>query len=114
MFYEDMEQLGIASPTIEPKATEHVQEIIDMIQGLIDKEMAYEVDGDVYYAVDTFKAGYRLEELKRNAECLMADIDFLVVPTAPTIPTISAVNSDPVVINSRNENQGRIVLPLFV
>ena len=82
MFYEDMEQLGIASPTIEPKATEHVQEIIDMIQGLIDKEMAYEVDGDVYYAVDTFKdygmlsrrtlddmqAGARVEvdERKRN------------------------------------------------
>jgi len=83
MFHEDMEQLGVASPTVEPKATEHVQEIIDMIQGLIDKEMAYQVDGDVYYAVDTFKdygilskrslddmqAGARIEvnEKKRNA-----------------------------------------------
>ena len=82
MFNEDMEQLGIALPTIEPKATEHVQEIIDMIQGLIEKEIAYEVDGDVYYAVDTFKeygllsrrtlddmqAGARVEvdERKRN------------------------------------------------
>jgi cysteinyl-tRNA synthetase len=82
MFHEDMAQLGVASPTIEPKATEHVQEIIDMIQGLIDKEMAYQVDGDVYYAVDTFKdygilskrslddmqAGVRIEvnERKRN------------------------------------------------
>lgn len=56
---------------------------------------------DQFNAVDTFKAGYRLEELKRNAECLMTDIDFLVVPTAPTIPTISAVNSDPVVTNSK-------------
>ena len=82
MFHEDMAQLGVASPTIEPKATEHVQEIIGMIQGLIDKEMAYQVDGDVYYAVDTFKdygilskrslddmqAGARIEvnERKRN------------------------------------------------
>jgi len=82
MFHEDMAQLGVASPTIEPKATEHVQEIINMIQGLIDKEMAYQVDGDVYYAVDTFKdygilskrslddmqAGVRIEvnERKRN------------------------------------------------
>lgn len=56
---------------------------------------------DQFNAVDAFKAGYRLEELKRSAECLMADIDFLIVPTAPTIPTISAVNSDPVVINNK-------------
>jgi cysteinyl-tRNA synthetase len=82
MFHEDMAQLGVASPTVEPKATEHVQEIIDMIQGLIDKEMAYRVDGDVYYAVDKFEdygvlsrrslddmqAGARIEvnEKKRN------------------------------------------------
>ena len=82
MFHEDMAQLGVASPTVEPKATEHVQEIIDMIQGLIDKEMAYRVDGDVYYAVDKFddygvlsrrslddmQAGARIEvnEKKRN------------------------------------------------
>jgi len=82
MFYEDMAQLGVASPTIEPKATEHVPEIIDMIQGLIEKDMAYPVDGDVYYAVEKFnhygmlsrrslddmQAGARIEvdERKRN------------------------------------------------
>jgi len=53
-FHEDMEQLGVASPTIEPKATEHVQEIIEMIEGLVDKGMAYQADGDVYYAVEKF------------------------------------------------------------
>jgi cysteinyl-tRNA synthetase len=53
-FHEDMEQLGVASPTIEPKATEHVQEIIEMIEGLVAKDMAYHVDGDVYYAVEKF------------------------------------------------------------
>ena len=55
---------------------------------------------DQFNAVDTFKAGYRLAELKRDAECLMTGIDFLVVPTAPTIPTIAAVNSDPIIRNS--------------
>lgn len=55
---------------------------------------------DQFNAVDTFKAGYRLAKLKRAAECLMTDIDFLVVPTAPTMPTIAAVNSDPVARNS--------------
>ncbi len=81
-FHEDMDQLGVASPTMEPKATEHVQEIIDMIEGLVDKGMAYQVDGDVYYAVEKFsdygilskrsiedmQAGARIEinEKKRN------------------------------------------------
>jgi cysteinyl-tRNA synthetase len=81
-FHEDMAQLGVAAPTIEPKATEHVPEIIAMIEGLVDKDMAYETDGDVYYAVDTFadygilskrsiddmQAGARIEvnEKKRN------------------------------------------------
>ena len=54
MFHEDMAQLGVASPTVEPKATQHVQEIIDMIDGLVDKGMAYQVGGDVYYAVEKF------------------------------------------------------------
>ncbi len=82
MFHGDMAQLGVASPTVEPKATEHVQEIIDMIQGLVDEGMAYQVDGDVYYAVEKFsdygilskrtlddmQAGARVEvnEKKRN------------------------------------------------
>jgi len=81
-FHEDMDQLGVASPTVEPRATEHVQEIIDMIDGLVDKGMAYQVDGDVYYAVEKFsdygilskrsiedmQAGARIEinEKKRN------------------------------------------------
>jgi len=55
-FHEDMEQLGVASPTIEPKATEHVGEIIAMIQDLIQRDLAYQVDGDVYYMVDKFAA----------------------------------------------------------
>ena len=56
---------------------------------------------DQFNAVDTFKAKYRLEELKRESELLLTDIDFLVVPTAPTIPTIKAVNSDPIIMNSK-------------
>jgi cysteinyl-tRNA synthetase len=72
MFHEDMEQLGVASPTIEPKATQHVQEIIDMIQGLVEKNIAYQVDGDVYYAVDTFKdygmlSGRSLDDMQAGA-----------------------------------------------
>ncbi len=56
-FHEDMESLGVLPPTREPKATEHVGEIIAMIEELIARDIAYQVDGDVYYAVEKF-AGY--------------------------------------------------------
>jgi len=56
-FTEDMEALGILPATVEPKATEHIAEIIGAVQGLVEAGHAYAVDGDVYYAVDSF-AGY--------------------------------------------------------
>ena len=57
MFHEDMARLGITPPTLEPKATGHVAEIIAMIEGLIDRGLAYQVGNDVYYKVEKF-AGY--------------------------------------------------------
>jgi cysteinyl-tRNA synthetase len=71
-FHEDMDRLGIASPTIEPKATEHVDEIIEIIQDLIDKGYAYQVGNDVFYSVEKFDgygklAGRTLEDMKAGA-----------------------------------------------
>ncbi|MBU0485011.1 MAG: cysteine--tRNA ligase [Proteobacteria bacterium] len=53
-FHEDMQALDIDPPTLEPKATEHVDEIIAMIKELIDKDLAYQTGNDVYYRVDRF------------------------------------------------------------
>jgi cysteinyl-tRNA synthetase len=71
-FHEDMAELGIASPTLEPKATEHVSEIIDIIKNLVDKGYAYQVSGDVFYAVDKFVgygklSGRTLDDMKAGA-----------------------------------------------
>ena len=71
-FHEDMDSLGVAPPTREPKATEHIPEIIDLIQVLIDKEMAYQVDNDVYYRVEKFKnygmlSGRNLDDMLAGA-----------------------------------------------
>ncbi|MCU7837655.1 MAG: cysteine--tRNA ligase [gamma proteobacterium symbiont of Taylorina sp.] len=53
--HEDADALGVKCPDIEPRATEHMDEIISMIQILIDKGMAYHADnGDVYYQVNQF------------------------------------------------------------
>jgi len=55
---------------------------------------------DRYSALDTFNAFYRLATLRRKAEQLLADADFLLVPTAPTMPLQSAVEAEPVARNS--------------
>ncbi|MCD6486328.1 MAG: cysteine--tRNA ligase [Syntrophobacterales bacterium] len=54
---EDMDRLGVARPTITPKATENIKGMIRLIDTLIEKGFAYVVDGDVYYSVEKFK-GY--------------------------------------------------------
>lgn len=54
-FSEDMASLGVLAPTLEPRATEHIQEMIEGITQLIDKGHAYEVEGgDVLFSVDSF------------------------------------------------------------
>jgi cysteinyl-tRNA synthetase len=81
-FYTDMGALGLLPPTVEPKATEHIPEMIALVQQLIERGHAYAVDGDVYFAVESFpeygklskrsldemQAGARVEvdEKKRN------------------------------------------------
>ncbi|WP_025270072.1 cysteine--tRNA ligase [Hippea sp. KM1] len=71
-YYKDMSKLNIAKPEFEPKATEHIKEIIDLVKRLQQKGYAYEVDGDVYYRVDRFKeygklSGKNIDELKSGA-----------------------------------------------
>ncbi len=67
--HEDADALGVKHPDIEPRATEHMDEILQMIQTLIDKGLAYQGDnGDVYYQVSQFKTYGQLA--KKNIEDL--------------------------------------------
>jgi cysteinyl-tRNA synthetase len=69
--HEDEAALSVISPDQEPRATAHIQEIINMIQRLIENDHAYAADnGDVYYAIDTFKDYGKLS--KRNTDELLA------------------------------------------
>jgi len=69
-FDEDMDRLGMLRPSIEPKATDHIDDIIAIIQRLIDNGHAYAAAGDVYFAVETF--GDYLKLSKRNLEDMQA------------------------------------------
>jgi len=71
-FYVDMDKLGIGRPTLEPKATENIQEMVDLISTLIDKGMAYQSGNDVYYSVDSFTeygklSGRNIEDMQAGA-----------------------------------------------
>ena len=69
-FDEDMEALGLRKPTHEPKATEYIDRIIVLAEQLIEKGMAYESAGDVYYSVEKFPTYLKLS--KRNMEEMQA------------------------------------------
>lgn len=56
LFYEDMDALGIARPHHEPRVSESIDEIIALIQRIEANGLAYAVDGDVYYSVESFAA----------------------------------------------------------
>ena len=54
-YFEDTKALGVMPADVHPKVSEHIPQIIDFVQGLIDKGYAYALDnGDVYYSVRKF------------------------------------------------------------
>ena len=69
-FFEDSQRLGIHPADVHPKATEHIREMIDLIQILIDKGAAYVIDGSVYYRVNAFADYGKLSN--RKPEDLLA------------------------------------------
>ena len=68
-YFIDAEGLGMRMANVHPCATDHITEIIDLIQNLIDKGYAYESQGDVYYRVTRFDGYGKLSN--RNLEDLL-------------------------------------------
>ncbi len=68
-FSRSFARLGVLSPDVEPKATEHIPEMLDLISQLIDRGLAYVRDGDVWFSVRSLEgygrlSGRRPEELR--------------------------------------------------
>lgn len=71
-YYKDADLLNIERATINPRATEYIDEIIKFVEQLINLGYAYEVDGDVYFSTNKFEAygklcGQNLEDLQVGA-----------------------------------------------
>lgn len=76
-YFEVMDRLHIKRANLYPKVSEHMQEIIEVVQKLVDKGFAYEVNGDVYYSVERFEdygklSGRSLDDMKAGAR---VDVD---------------------------------------
>jgi cysteinyl-tRNA synthetase len=69
-FNIDMGKFGFEKPRFEPKATDHISEMIKLISTLIEKGFAYQSDGDVFFSVGRFKDYGKLS--KRNLEEMQA------------------------------------------
>ncbi|MFS7996844.1 putative cysteine--tRNA ligase [Helianthus anomalus] len=63
-FHKDMDYLYCLHPTVEPRVSDHMPQIIDMIKQILDNGRAYRVEGDVYFSVDEFPQYGRLSGRK--------------------------------------------------
>lgn len=71
-YEEDMKALGVVSPDVAPRATEHIKEMISAVEKLIKNGLAYESNGSVYFSVRKFPgygklSGKNIEELEAGA-----------------------------------------------
>ena len=78
-FHENCRSLNCLKPSIEPKATEHVTGMIEMTSSLISKGFAYENQGHVYFAINSFKdygklSNKNLDELKAGNRIEISDL----------------------------------------
>jgi len=79
IFHQNCESLNCLKPTQEPKATEHIHEMIEMTSSLIKKKFAYVNGGHVYFSVTSFKSygklsNKNLEDLKAGSRVEISDL----------------------------------------
>ena len=79
VFNENCKALNCLKPTNEPKATDHIKEMIEMTKSLIKKKFAYESDGHVYFSVASFKkygmlSNKNLDELKSGSRIEVSNL----------------------------------------
>ena len=79
IFHQNCESLNCLKPSKEPKATEHIEEMIEMTSSLIEKNFAYVNKGHVYFSVSSFKnygklSNKNLEELKAGSRVEISNL----------------------------------------
>ena len=97
IFHQNTKDLNCLTPSAEPKATQHIKEMIDMISSLIKKKLAYENKGHVYFLISGFKdygtlSNKKIDELVAGSRVEVSDLkknplDFILwKPALPDEP----------------------------
>ncbi|MCG8424799.1 MAG: cysteine--tRNA ligase [Proteobacteria bacterium] len=71
-YNRDMARFGVAMPDVEPRVSTHIDDIIALVEQIIERGAAYDVDGDVYFSVESFPeygklSGQSIEDLRAGA-----------------------------------------------
>ena len=96
-YHDDMAALGVGLPTVEPRATEHIPQMIDMVARLVESGNAYVAEGHVLFSVESFDdygslSGRDVSEMIAGARVEVADFkrhpaDFVLwKPSEPPLP----------------------------
>ncbi len=104
-FYHDIDALNVLRPDFEPKATEHIKEMVAMIAKLIASGNAYESEGHVLFAVESYKnygclSNRSLDEMIAGARVEIADykrnpLDFVLWKPALEDDDVSSIFDSP-------------------
>lgn len=78
-YFEDADALNVKRADVHPKVSEHIPEIIEFVQTLIDKGYAYEADGDVYFSTRKFPeygklSGQNIDDLESGARIAIGEV----------------------------------------
>jgi len=78
-YFDDADALGVKRASVHPKVSDHIPDIIDFVQTLIDKGYAYEADGDVYFSTRKFPeygklSGQNIDDLEAGARIAIGEV----------------------------------------
>ena len=78
-YFDDADALNVARADVHPKVSDHIADIIDFVQTLIDKGYAYEADGDVYFSTRKFPeygklSGQNIDDLESGARIAIGEV----------------------------------------
>ncbi|MEC7773675.1 MAG: cysteine--tRNA ligase [Pseudomonadota bacterium] len=75
IYNEDMAKLNVLAPDVQPKATEYIPEMIDLIKELVEKDFAYENDGHVLFHVPTYENYGKLSNRIKDEQIAGSRVD---------------------------------------
>ena len=75
IYNEDMAKLNVLEPDVQPKATEYIPEMIDLIKELVEKDFAYEKDGHVLFHVPTYENYGKLSNRIKDEQIAGSRVD---------------------------------------